>query len=229
MTMPLDVDDLGRELSQLRRANADMLNNRKKVAPSETVTPGGAIPESTKASLQLRVKLAEKLAQLRELREKALVPPLPIPGPTPHPMPLPRGPDRPVIHPPPPRPNPLIEPVPTDEGKKDPPVDAVGLGRVLFLSGQHEKALETFRAIESAEQLPEDRLLTQYMMASCLRKMGKMEEAVALYREVANSGGSESLVTNSQWHLQNIKHRQELIAELARLRMQRKSLTRRSP
>jgi hypothetical protein len=217
-----DVETLKSELDQLRQENERMLKGRRGLAPSGVGRPapeGG--PES---SLELRLRLADKLAHLRKLREEARAdappaPPAVAPGSTPSPE-APVPPSTSSAAAPPPT-------IPTQE-EKESPVDAPGLGRVLFLSGDYAKALATYTAIDPAEQIPEDRLVRQYMMACCLRKTGKLDEAAALYREVGNSGGHESLVTNAQWHLQTMKGHQELVAELARLRALREALTRRA-
>jgi tetratricopeptide (TPR) repeat protein len=111
----------------------------------------------------------------------------------------------------------------------DGPVDGAGLGRALFLSGDYTGALKAYETLATTEQLPDDRLLTQYMIASCQRKLGKLEDAIARYREIANSGGSETLVKNAQWHLKAIKERQELVAEVERIRARREALSRRAP
>jgi hypothetical protein len=212
-----DVEALKSELDHLRRENDDMLKERKGVAPSDVDRPKSEGNPQT--SLELRIHLADKLAQLRKIREVALAN-------TPSPSaagvaPAPKGAVPPLT-----KKDPLTPPtIPELDDPKDSPVDAPGLGRALFLSGDFSKALATYTAIDPSEQRPEDRLVTQYMMACCLRKMGKLDEAAALYREVGNSGGHESLVTNAQWHLQTMKGHQELVAELARLRALREGLT----
>jgi hypothetical protein len=67
------------------------------------------------------------------------------------------------------------------------------------------------------------------MIACCQRKLGRIDDAIARYREIANSGGNETLVKNAQWHLQAIKARQELLSEIAGIRARREALQRRAP
>ena len=83
----------------------------------------------------------------------------------------------------------------------DAPVDPLSLAQSLFSSGDHEAALNAYRQLEQAEQKPDERVAIQYMIACCLRKLGKLDEATLLYREVANSGGNDILVENAQWYL----------------------------
>ncbi len=222
--IPEDVKILEREMSQLRQAREALQKERAVVvAPSNTGRP----PESETAA-ELRLRLAETLIRLRETRMKTQVQPRTTVSTTPV------GPTEKVdleI----PRTTPgSARAADADAGTArgpvtEGPIDGAGLGRVLFLSGDYKGALAAYQALESAEQLPEDRLLTQYMIASCLRKLGKLEEATARYRDIANSGGRETLVKNAQWHLQAMKERQELAVELERIRVQRENLTRRAP
>ena len=218
-----EVDALRSELLKLRQRNEERIKERRSVDPSEVHRPkveGEAGDGET--SLQLRVRLAEKLALLRKFRDMPKAAP-PTPAPVVETTPVPKH----VTPPIPKRGSPSPEINPDRETINESPIDAPGLGRVLFLSGAYAKALETYRSIDPSEQLPEDRLTTQYMMACCLRKLGKLDESAALYRDVGNSGGHESLVTNAQWHLQTMKGHQELVAELDRLRSLRETLTRR--
>ena len=223
VTPSREVEALDRELEHLHQENADMLRGRRGVVPSEVSMPkaGG----NAETSLQLRLRLADKLVLLRKIRAQAKEA-TPPPAPVVEPVPAPK-----VAVPPPIKegPPPAPQSIPDRDDAAETLVDAPGLGRVLFLSGAYAKSLEAYRSIEPSEQLPEDRLATQYVMACCLRKLGKLDDAAALYREVGNSGGHESLVTNAQWHLQTMKGHQELVAELERLRSVRVNLTRKEP
>jgi TolA-binding protein len=111
----------------------------------------------------------------------------------------------------------------------DAPVDPQSLAMALFLTGEYESALNAYRKLEQEEQKIEDRIAIQYMIACCLRKMGKLEEAAALYREVANSGGNEILVENSQWYLKAMKERSELETQLGELKQRRQTVGPKKP
>jgi len=111
----------------------------------------------------------------------------------------------------------------------DVPVDPLALAQSLFRAGEHTAALNAYRKLDKEEQKPEDRIAIQYMMACCLRKLGKMDEASVLYREVANSPGNEFLMENAQWYLRTMKDRNELEAQLDELRQRRQAVKSRKP
>jgi hypothetical protein len=90
-------------------------------------------------------------------------------------------------------------------------------------------ALKWYRKLEQEEQRPEERVVLQYMVACCLRKLGKVSEASMLYREVANSGGSAILVENAQWYLRAMKERRELEEQFTELQQRRQALMTRKP
>lgn len=105
------------------------------------------------------------------------------------------------------------------------PVDPLTLAQALFQSGDSAAALAAYRKLEQEEQKPDDRITIQYMIACCLRKLGKADEASVMYREVANSGGSEVLVESAQWYLRALRERHELEAQLQQLRQRRQAIT----
>jgi hypothetical protein len=106
----------------------------------------------------------------------------------------------------------------------DAPVDPLALAQSLFRMGNHAEALKAYRKLDKEDQKPEDRTAIQYMMACCLRKLGKLDEASVLYREVANSPGNDFLMENAQWYLRTTKERRELEAQLEELRQRRQAL-----
>jgi hypothetical protein len=109
------------------------------------------------------------------------------------------------------------------------PVDSRTLAETLFLAGDHASALKIYRQLEQEEQRGDERTVLQYMIACCLRKLGKFDEASLLYREVANSGGDEVLMENAQWYLREMKERRELEGQLDEFRQRRKALNPRKP
>ncbi|HWG43734.1 MAG TPA: hypothetical protein VN688_13180 [Gemmataceae bacterium] len=111
----------------------------------------------------------------------------------------------------------------------DAPVDPLTLAQTLFLAGDHAGALNLYRQLEKEEQSTEGRITIQYMLACCLRKLGKTDEASTLYREVANSDGNDVLVENAQWYLRAMKERRELETQFDELRQRRQALTPRKP
>ncbi len=111
----------------------------------------------------------------------------------------------------------------------DAPVDPMSLAQALFLSGDYASALKAYRQLEEEEPKGDQRITLQYLIACCLRKLGKLDEATTLYREVANSRGSDFLVESSQWYLRAMKERRGLEGQLAELRQRRQALNPRKP
>jgi tetratricopeptide (TPR) repeat protein len=114
-----------------------------------------------------------------------------------------------------------------DESAKvvtDAPVDPLALAQSLFRAGDHAAALDAYRKLEKEDQKPEDRVAIQYMIACCLRKLARVDEASVLFREVANSPGNDFLMENAQWYLRTMKERRELEAQLDELRQRRQAI-----
>lgn len=106
----------------------------------------------------------------------------------------------------------------------DAPVDPIALAQSLFRAGDYTAALNAYRKLDKDDQKPDDRIVIQYMMACCLRKLGKVDEASVLYREAANSPGNDFLMENAQWYLRTMKDRRELEAQLEELRQRRQAM-----
>ncbi len=93
-----------------------------------------------------------------------------------------------------------------------------------FRLGQFDRALETYQLLDLVGMRAGDRLAVRYMMATCLRKLGKVNEAKVIYREIANAKGDERLAQCARWQLGNIAWRQETEAQLGDLRRRLKNL-----
>jgi hypothetical protein len=126
-------------------------------------------------------------------------------------------------------PSTLRPPPSTPSTVTDAPVDPLALAQSLFRAGDYTAALNVYRKLDKEDQKPEDRIAILYMMACCLRKLGKMDEASVLYREAANSPGNDFLMENAQWYLRTLKDRRELEAQLEELRQRRQAVKPRKP
>jgi tetratricopeptide (TPR) repeat protein len=104
------------------------------------------------------------------------------------------------------------------------PVDAPALAHALFQNGDYDGALQAYRLVDVKTLNPEERAAIQYMTATCLRRLGKFDDASVLYREVANSKTSEVLVECAQWQLNSIAWRKDLESQLEQLRERRKAV-----
>src|SRR5262249_7109055 len=100
----------------------------------------------------------------------------------------------------------------------DKPLDPMALGRALFRIGDYESALTKFRRIDLNTLNRLDRVAVQYLTATCMRKLGRTDEAAALYREIVNAKVDPMLVDCAQWQLSELSWRKDLEAQLARLR-----------
>jgi TolA-binding protein len=98
------------------------------------------------------------------------------------------------------------------------PVDPVALAQALYRTGDYEGALATYRLINPTSVDRPNRVGIQYMIATCLRKIGKKEEAATIYREVANSHDDNFLADCAKWQLSALEWRRDLETRLETLR-----------
>ncbi|GBD35859.1 hypothetical protein HRbin36_00974 [bacterium HR36] len=103
------------------------------------------------------------------------------------------------------------------------PLAPMELGQTLFGAGSYEAALAAFRLVEQNELSREDRLLLQYLQAVCLHKLGRTEEAIALFREIANSRSEVFAVECAQWQLSQLRWQQETQRRLEQIRAWRRN------
>jgi hypothetical protein len=98
-----------------------------------------------------------------------------------------------------------------------PPVDPVALGRNLFRARDFEGALRAFRQVNLTGLKPEERRPIEYLIATCLTHLGQLDEAAAIYREVASSKGDEILADCAQWQLSTLKWQRDLDRQIQEL------------
>jgi tetratricopeptide (TPR) repeat protein len=104
------------------------------------------------------------------------------------------------------------------------PAARLALAHALFEAGNYEQALEAFRSISLTGMKVDERAPLQYLTATCLRKLGKIDEAAALYREVANLRGDEQVAACAQWQLSLLRWQAELASRLRDVRQRREAL-----
>jgi hypothetical protein len=103
-------------------------------------------------------------------------------------------------------------------------IDPAGLAQAFFRSEDFAGALRAYRIIDQRRLKLEDRITIMYMMATCLRRTGKLSEAAALYRKVADSRGNPIMADCARWQLGAIRWRQDLEARLVDSRKERAAL-----
>jgi TolA-binding protein len=102
--------------------------------------------------------------------------------------------------------------------------DPRALAHVLFKAANYELALKAYRLVNLTGMKADERAPLQYLMATCLKKMGKTEEAAALYRDVANVRGDEQVASCAQWQLVQLRWTADFEAQLKDLQERRKAL-----
>jgi tetratricopeptide (TPR) repeat protein len=103
-------------------------------------------------------------------------------------------------------------------------LDALALAQSLFQVGNFQGALQAYRLLPLEGLKAEERVPLQYLMATCLRHLGKFDEAGTLYREVANSRGDEHLAACAQWQLNAVRWQRETTEQLTKIRQRRLAL-----
>lgn len=100
-------------------------------------------------------------------------------------------------------------------------VDPLSLGNALFRVEKFEPALASFRLIDLKAKKPEERAPIQFLMASCLLRLGKNDEAVEILREVANSRSDERMSGYAQWQLEMHRWQRDINDRLQDIRRRR--------
>jgi tetratricopeptide (TPR) repeat protein len=107
-------------------------------------------------------------------------------------------------------------------GAGDKPLDLLRSATNLFKDGDVDAALRTLRMIDTSALGREDRAFVKYMIATCLRRTGRVSEAATLYREVAESREDDFLAECAIWQLSILRSTQEFQGYLDRLRGKKK-------
>jgi hypothetical protein len=103
-------------------------------------------------------------------------------------------------------------------GPGDKPLDLLRTATNLFKDGDVDAALRTLRMVDTSALGREDRAYVKYMIATCLRRTGRVSEAATLYREVAESREDDFLAECAIWQLSILRSTQEFQGYLDRLR-----------
>ena len=95
-------------------------------------------------------------------------------------------------------------------------IDPFALGRALFRMNEFDRAEKAFRGVTPNGQ---NETYLNYLIATCLRKQNKIEEAKAIYQKIVLDNDADPiLVESAQWQLSNIYWRQKMEFQLKRLR-----------
>jgi hypothetical protein len=110
-----------------------------------------------------------------------------------------------------------------DSGTGSKSLEPIREGMNLFRDNDFEGARRTFQLIDPTVLGREDRAFVRYMLGCSLRRQNRINEAEAIYREVANSPDDEFLANCASWQLSLIRSDQELQLQLEQLRSRAKS------
>jgi hypothetical protein len=216
--LSLPLAEVRQALQKLRAEREGLQEDRAKSAQYlvDTFAPGGDDIG------QLRLRLGKLLTQMGTQKPGSAAPAAPQPpsqppkkidiAPAPPPAPIPKAPDKETP--------PAKEPTP-DLSKT---LDPLALAQALFRVGNYAGALQAYRLLPLDGLKAEERVPIQYMIATCLRKSGKTDEAAALYREVANSRGDEQVAACAQWQLTVLRWQKDMTEQLGRIRQRRLEL-----
>jgi hypothetical protein len=82
---------------------------------------------------------------------------------------------------------------------------------------------DVFRYIDVNALAREDRVFVQYMKASCLRRLNRLNEAAVAYREIADAHEDDFFSDCAIWQLSMIRDAQELEGQIEQIRARTKS------
>ncbi len=203
LTVPLSFDA---ELEQLRKDIATTKELREKVATEAgqpLASDAAAAQEQRRVLLELLTKLATKNVPPKNTWEP---PALEVASPS----------------------TPKVSETNIGETKLNTPathplitekiVDPYALGRALFRAGDYVGAEQAFRKVKASD---DNRVLLQYLVATCLRKQLKWEQAAKAYRKVADQKDDPTLRDLAIWQLDNIRWNQQTNTQLEELRQLR--------
>lgn len=97
-------------------------------------------------------------------------------------------------------------------------LDPFALGRALFKAGDYVGAEQAFR---KAKVNDDNRVMLQYLIATCLRKQQQWEQAAKAYRVVAENKDDAALRDLAVWQMDNIRWYQQTEAQIEQLRQLR--------
>ncbi len=200
---------------------AELDKLRQEIATTKTLRE--QVSEATSAPLATNEQVAanqrrELMEMLTKLATKNLVakPAPPVAAPAPQPVII-VEPEvvqtKPIVQsevkPAPEQPHPLIT---------DKVVDAYALGRALFRAQDFVGAEQAFHKVTVTD---DNRVLLQYLIATCLRKQSRWIDAAKAYRVVAENPDDPALRDLAKWQLDNIRWYQQSETQIEKLRKMR--------
>ena len=87
----------------------------------------------------------------------------------------------------------------SDHAVVDGPIDRLGLANNLYAVGDYALALEMYEQADTVNMTAQQQIWTEYQIANCLRRAGKIAEASNRYRRLADQPEAGWLSEQSQW------------------------------
>lgn len=200
---PNDAQSFDSELEQLRQdiAAIKLLSEQVASEANQPLTSDVAVAEEQRRELlELLTKLVTKNVSAKPTSE----PPkpqkrAPAPGPRIGTAKAATNPEKAATHP-------LIT---------DKIVDPFALGRALFRSEDYSGAEQAFRKVKVTD---DNRVMLQYLIATCLRKQSLWEQATKAYRVVSENKDDPALRDLALWQLENIRWYQQTESQFEQVR-----------
>lgn len=209
-----DLAELKRTLERLRSARQPAA-----VFAPEPLSLQPEVEETEEELGKLRQRLQELVVKLAARTAQTPPPPLPRPE-----VPLVKPVPTETVKPPPPPVEKPVEPPPAKAVSTEAvPLDTFSLGNSLFSLGDFESALKAYRQINLHGLRAEERVPVQFLIATCLRQMGKTDEAANLYREVAASRGDEFFADCARWQVASIRWKLDMETRLKEVQARRQA------
>jgi tetratricopeptide (TPR) repeat protein len=196
-----DAAELQRLLGQLR-SQRESLRNERSATERETVAPG-PLTKNEEEIARLRKRMDELTARAARRSD----------GGTPDPRPLPLDRDS----------SPFTLPGGGNAANGG-AIDQVAVAQNYFRAGDYEAALDAYRKVPTGNAPAEQRAPTLYMIATCLRKLGRRDEAAKVYREAAGIKGDEFVAECARWQLETLAWRRDMEAQIDQIKQRRKAL-----
>ena len=87
----------------------------------------------------------------------------------------------------------------SDHAVVDGPIDRLGLANNLYAVGDYALALEMYEQADTVNMTAQQQIWSEYQIANCLRRAGKIAEASNRYRRLADQPEAGWLSEQSQW------------------------------
>lgn len=104
------------------------------------------------------------------------------------------------------------------------PVNLFEMGISLFQTGNLPTALEAFESIDRNDITVEDSIWADYMIATCHRRLGNLDQAISVYREISNQRDDQRLKKASRAWLKQLESSATSSAALEKLNSEYESL-----